>query len=732
MKIFNFLNKYHKHIICIIITIIFILFALFYFKYSHLRLIESFIDLFNSFKFYVVKIFKVSWNYQITINEFTKQPFEMPFNLPSSWLEFKILVNQYFKLFVSKENFILYLRSIGLFALNLSRFLTLLFPLILVLILLNNKTIVNNNFNLDSKPLKIWKKIEDKIIIPIYYWIINFIGFLKNNSYYLKIWVFIWLYNFQIITILIEFIAYYLYLISSFDLLSLYIQFLKLLMDLSIMIDFIPTLGWMIIGYFIFNKIRLNIGYQILNHMELRNRGFINERPIVLMIVGTMGLKKTTILTDIAISEEIILRNKAFELILECDMKFPNFPWINLENSLKKAIVNHSVFNLATCKRFAISKMLKFKKNPIKKNIFYYDYDKYGLFYNNYLEIVNIWDVIEDYCKLYFIYIIQSSLLISNYSIRVDNLLNDLGNFPLWNTDLFHRESTFQEAYSRHSHILDFDMLRLGKKVLEDNENKDLFEFGVINITEIGKERGNAVELQNIKKKDLSANQKNDLFNKWLKMVRHSATVCNYPFVKVITDDQRPESLGADARELAEIIHINSCSEFNLACPFFAFEELIIQFIFSKFEDYYYNHRFSRGDNIFKLYIFKNIVAFLLRHQKFYHNTFGYYNLNLSVEQGTLSGKLLDRKYFLMFKKIYSNRFSTDCFSEFFINKALRSNKGLNDLFEFNETKATFEEMAKENSYFFNELINGDQDLSEKDNIDISLFDNPQKKENNN
>ena len=39
-------------------------------------------------------------------------------------------------------------------------------------------------------------------------------------------------------------------------------------------------------------------------------------------------------------------------------------------------------------------------------------------------------------------------------------------------------------------------------------------------------------------------------------MIRHSATVANYPFVKVITDEQRPESWCADARDLCEIVHI--------------------------------------------------------------------------------------------------------------------------------------------------------------------------------
>ena len=54
--------------------------------------------------------------------------------------------------------------------------------------------------------------------------------------------------------------------------------------------------------------------------------------------------------------------------------------------------------------------------------------------------------------------------------------------------------------------------------------------------------------------------------------------------------------------------------------------------------------------------------------------------------------------------KIRRKRFSTDCFSEVFEEKALRSEIGLNDLQCYKTDKATFEEMLLTNSYFVNEL----------------------------
>lgn len=695
----------YKHLICICIILISLLFSIFYFKYAHLRLFETFVDLFNSIKFYINELFNINLKGNLTVNEFSSQPFKLPFNLPNSWNEFKVLWNNYWKLFVNIENFEKYLNFILDILYYLSKFIVIIVPIYCIFKIFNNRTKhINNNYNIDSKPLILYKKIEKNILIPIKIWIIDFIHFVKNNNMYFKIFILIWFYNFNFFSIFIDFIAYYLFFVASFNLTTLYIQILKLLYDLSIVIEFIPKFVWYMIIIAIVNIIRKNIGYNVLNHMEMKNRGFINERPIVLMVVGTMGKKKTTMITDIALSQEIMLRDKAFEKILETDLKFPNFPWINLENSLKKAIENHSVYNLATCKRFAKSKMKKFYKHPKRENIFDYDFYSYDMFYNDNLKIINIWESIEIYCQLYFVYIIESSLLISNYSIRTDNLLDDLGNFPLWNSDLFKKDSRYIDSYSRHSHILDFDSLRLGKKILEDNLLADSFEFGVINITEIGKERGNNLELQQVKKNDESTNQKNDLFNSWLKMVRHSATIDNFPFVKVICDEQRPESWGADARDLCEIVHIDECYDLNLSMPLFAIEDLIIQSLISKFNQNYYKYRFERGDNTLFMYLYHNLISKLNSYHKRIFNTFGFYKLNVLIEKGTQDEDKKTNSYYLMCKKIYSKRFSTDCFSDFFNEKALKSKYGINDLIEFKTEKASFEELAKENSYFFNDL----------------------------
>ena len=75
-----------------------------------------------------------------------------------------------------------------------------------------------------------------------------------------------------------------------------------------------------------------------------------------------MGTKKTTTITDMAMSQEVMFRNKAFEMILENDLKFPYFPWIVLENEIKRCMEYHQIYNLATCRRYVKKKKARWLK----------------------------------------------------------------------------------------------------------------------------------------------------------------------------------------------------------------------------------------------------------------------------------------------------------------------------------------------------------------------------------
>jgi len=706
MKLLQNLKKIdYRHFLMVVLTCYFLFCSYYYFQPVFYRVITSFKDFGLSIGYYFCVFLNIPNSISPTVKVIDETSKSI---LPFTYEEFVIKISSFWNLLFNKENITFYLKSFKKITYLSIKILMLLIPLftLLFVILKNSLNKENNDYNKDTRPLKVYRGLVKVFIIPFKRWLNSLIEFVKENDKYIKIWLFIWLYNLNLITIIIEFFAFYFYFVSSYDFISIYIMVVKALIDLNVIFSFIPLWGWIIIGVFIIDIWRKSIAYGRLRHMEMKNRGFINSTGIVSMVVGTMGKKKTTTITDMVLSQEVMFRDKAFELLLENDLKFPYFPWINLENEIKRACHFHQIYNLATCKIFIRKKMDRFIKTPVPLKCFNYDFKQYGLICNDDLKISDLFDVLMTYTQLYFIYIIQSSLMVSNYSIREDNLISDLGNFPIWNTDFFKRDSRLIDSFSRHSHILDFDALRLGKKVLENNKKADSFEFGVVVITEIGKERGNMVELQGIKKVSYETNQKNDLFNSWLKLARHSATVDNFPFIKVITDDQRPESLGADARDLCQIVHIRDGSETFLSMPFFFIEELIYDYAFSRFINLYTEYRYQRSDNCLLMYLLKSIVSKIHSYYKRIYNRFSYIVLDLQIEQGTLDGNYKDKHYYLMSKKIYSKRFSTDCFSDIFNEKALRSFIGLEDLEEYITEKATFEELKKQNSYFINDLIN--------------------------
>lgn len=705
----------YRHIFCIIITLGIIALGLFRFFDCIGRIIESCRDFGLSVAYYFCELFRLPHDIAPTVNDYAKVPFfDSPFEsfspsvtLPDSWEGFKVKWGEYWQTFASKENLDGYFVRLGDFLYTLSLVILICLPFVILLIFAARKLLnkQNNDWGEDTHPLKLFKAAANHTYRPAKAWLTDFFHFVAEHKVYWGTWLALFALYFNIATIFIEFLAFYFYFVVSFDFVSIYRQVYKLACDLWVPFTFLPWWALLIAALWLIDRWRRKIGFARLRHNEMKNRGFINARPIVFMTCGTMGKKKTTMITDMALSQQVMFKDKAFEKLLEEDLKFPYFPWINLENAIKTGMEYHCIYNLATVELYIHKKQKRWLKSPCRERIFGYDYERYGLTYTDKHKITDIWVVLETYAKLYFIYIIQSSLIIANYSIRSDMLISDLGNFPLWDNDFFERDSRLIDSFSRHAHIIDFDALRLGKKVIEHNPNADFFEFGVVVITEVGKERKNALELKEIKAAAKESNQKNDGFNDWLKMIRHSATVANYPFVKVITDEQRPESWGADARDLCEIVHIKDSGQTKLAMPFFFIAELLYSFIFGWFVNAYYKYRHLRGDNTLLMHILKTFAAKIQHYYTGVYNTFGYCTLTVQVESGTQDGELSAHKYYLANKKIYAKRFSTDCFSDFFTEKALRSPVGIDDLREYATEKATVGELQMQNSYFVRDMI---------------------------
>ena len=97
--------------------------------------------------------------------------------------------------------------------------------------------------------------------------------------------------------------------------------------------------------------------------MEAKNCGFVKDLPIVSMTNGTMGKKKTTMITDMALSQEVMFRQKAFEILQNNDVKFPFFPWICFEDEIKKCMEYGRIFNLASIHTWMEQKRARYEKH---------------------------------------------------------------------------------------------------------------------------------------------------------------------------------------------------------------------------------------------------------------------------------------------------------------------------------------------------------------------------------
>ena len=672
------------------------------FQTSYLRMGEAFRDFGLSIKFFFCLLLGIP-NYTMpTVNTFSEV---MPWRLiPEEWAAFWASVVDYFGLLFQGTNFKAYGDAVIGVTETVAKAGLVLLPCMLILAVAVKQLYRSGNtkHNQDTVPLVLFKRYAQAYYQPVKRFVLGYISFVKEHIWLVVILSLVWVCSLNIVTIVVEFLAYYFFFAVSYRLDTLYIQCGKLFVDLLVIYHHVP--GWLllIIPCALFLNFRKTVAMAKLRHMEARNCGFINELPIVSMTCGSMGRKKTTVITDMALSQEVMFRQKALDILQRNDMKFPYFPWVCFEMELRRCMEFGTVYNLATVKAWVRLKQERFYKHGNSRlQLYNYDVERYGLTYEDSLTRADLFDVLETYAQAYFIYVMQSSLIISNYSIRTDNRFLDAGNFPMWDYDFFRFD---YGKNSRYAHILDFDVLRLGKKVVENNEKTGSFEFGVVAITEVGKERGNNLELKEVKKGQDETNQKNDLFNAWLKMCRHSATVDHYPFIKVFTDEQRPESWGADARDLCDIVHIVSSGEQRLALPFFTIEEMVQEWLFGRFMALYYDFRHRRGDNTLLVHILKSITAAIYKHYVTTYNRYGYSISKIEKERGTQDGNMEKKKYYLMNQKIYANRFSTDCFSDYFNDMARKSKMGLHDYLTYQTEKATVEELKMQNSYFINGL----------------------------
>jgi len=724
-------NEKLLHFICTAVTLSFLGLGIL-FPNAIPRLAETLRDLAVSVVYYIYGVISSGDNPIFPhVTEFSSwKVFEViwkPITLfPFTWEEFKLLMGSFWSLLFDKSNFAAYWYSFGDKLYYGSKFLLILMPLgLLVYMKLKSYTETRvNKRGVKSKQLKRYERIKYKVIYPIVARIKDFVYFAKENGYH-KIWLFLWLLYFNVIAIFFAVVAFYLYFIVSFDFLNLYRQFLKLVIDLTPAIRFIPGIVWFIVGMLVYNYICRSMAFNRIYYYDRCNRGVLRDRGVVTTIYGEMGVGKTQLVTAMALTSEMEQWDMAFEILLEKDLMFPNFPWQRLRDAVKTQIDKRVIVDIPTCKkwleryRYFFDRIVSLDSSCSKYRerrerygffpldyTFGYDYDKYPIYYNDELKMTHLFDAIEDYACAYLVYTVQSTLIFANYSIRVDSMIEDVGNFPLRNNDFMQRDVRLQDAYSRHAKIIDMDMFRLGKKMLEDNPKARRLSFGTFVISEVDKERKNQVELKELKQKTDEVNQKNDLFNACLMMCRHACVIANRVFIRIICDLQRPEAWGAGGRELGEVIYIKEKSEISPTLPFFSpfwVLEGIFKWFKAKWTSFHAKYIYARSDDTLFAYLMRNTVHKINNHYDKVNGLFGVFTLHLEIESGRMDGNVKTAKWRIILKKDRSKRYSTDCLSSVF-DSYKPNTMHIDDFEEYATVMATMEEGQEQHSYFQNDI----------------------------
>lgn len=626
------------------------------------------------------------------------------------WSEIKARIVSAGQNFISGQNFINYMTKVfksGYIVILLGTIL-IAFVLALYVILSMNLSGENVDAGKESRQLKAYKKLEKRVIYPAKRFLRGFTEYVKNSRagrICCKIWLVFVIVSLNLPAIVIEAFAVYFYILGSFDFGCFAKIFTKLIADLSVPFG-LPLIVW-VIGIWIFILFwRKRSAMNKLYARDGLNTQFAGSLPTQVCVAAPMGYGKGRFLTCIVMIMQRIFREKALKSMLEIKSLFPDFDWRSFEELFRRS----GCRKMSDIDRFADNYRTQFdryrqdrrfraafdravKKGRVMPMLLGYDYVTYGFERNNGLKIECLWDCMRDYAKLFFIYDEDTSLIFSNYAICVRTSKADLGNFPLWRYGYF--EDVCADEYRQNSHILDFNMLRLGKKVDGDVQRDNALEFGILAMQEMDKERGNQNDTREMKIKDDEANPKNDGVNSFIKMSNHMTYIRGEAYFFDINDMQRLDSINADFKEVGYQITLEREGKRKLLLPFFGLEELAYQILVPWWTRRFLDFRFRRGDKNLTFYLLDKLTSAVERHYVKAYNTYSCTEQILKLE-GEENGKT----FYVMPKQIYAGVYARDAMGDFFRRKAERSAMGIGDIPVYGGVRATYEELKEQHSYF--------------------------------
>ena len=561
-----------------------------------------------------------------------------------------------------------------------------------------------------SKPLKMFLEFQDKVYYPIKYFFANLYFKIRYNKFFFFSFLSIILYNLNLFSFFLTFIAWYLYFVFSIDFVSIWYLFCKLLICISPLLHPFFWPFWILAFIVLAEYLKIKSAYNKLEDMYMKNDEFVDDLGIITGIYGVPGAGKNLLEVAIATQKERLLRVQAFNQLMEIRSEFPDFPFRYLEMEVEDLNSTNKVVNKIQIEYYFRDAF----KN--KTEIYGYDLQINKNEHYDKLKVAKIVDELIDYAQLYYIYI--SSLAASTYSLRYDRGIELTHAFPGLKYNFFHRDFRGDKD-SENAKIFDLNLIRLNNQLDNENDENDgvfqpkkdknitLFDFGLLTLSEFGKDRGN--RYTNQQRKDKKVKPSNDGTSNCLGVLRHLTTVRYKQYGFIIWDEQKLSAFSGLEAAMAETNIFISKQKKNQksALPLWFFEGVIIDWFSSRYNYLYQKYIYLRNDQTLFSYIASHISSFFNNLNRNLINTFGYRKVELSLSGVNVNGAQEQRgddSFFLMNKIVFSDRYQTDCYKGFFDNLKRQAKEGINQFEAYSGKVATIQELVKTNGYFATEL----------------------------
>ena len=657
---------------------------------------------------------------------YTGQEYESSYMLENIWLipgsvhiipeinfeKFGAFMSDYWKILWSYPNFMMFGLKTSEGLMNLARFLMIFIIVCLLFYLLFQGYFDENklDYSKQSKPLILYLKFKNGPWAAFKLKVINFFKWFYH-SWYFPVLMTILVFNLCLPFIVIDLLIEYFHFFACFNFTSLLDTLVAEIITLYQVIAFLP-LGIKLLLLFLLIRFLTILHARRLIEGKLipRDEAMVNnDTGVFTLILGKMRGGKTTLATSMARIMNTIYHKNAYENMNRVSLMFPEFPFIALEREIARLTLRHRMVNVQQAGKY----VLKIYRLSLNKPFILFGYDitvKKTEFFDGACNI-SLEDALIIYAESYWVYFHPGNLIASNYPIRTDDLRLDKGHLVLWDYDYFNRKNKKSLwEYSKLSHVLVFDSLRMGKKKTSNNIYKDTAGPMVAVSTEFGKEYGNMVTNQAYSAKDEEANPKNDLLDYSLKLGGHLANIWHTNFFKFIADEQRSGSLSSNLVDVAQSIFTadKKNQTEKSALKLFLLEPLILDFFIKIRDSFYSKYRHVRDDSTLMFYLLNKIGTFAYSIESYVYMRYGYKEVILPRcvcdSTGNLKEEETEKFYIINFID-YANRFESACMKDFLNQYKNDAYRGFFDLPEYKKLMPNRKEWEMQGSYLVSDLI---------------------------